>query len=40
MCTEKESSKWDPDLDEQFEDSKGNVLTRRTFEDLRRQGLL
>jgi splicing factor 3A subunit 3 len=40
MCAEKESSKWDPDLDEQFEDSKGNVLTRRTFEDLKRQGLL
>jgi len=40
MCSEKESSKWVADLDEQFEDSKGNVLTRRTFEDLKRQGLL
>jgi splicing factor 3A subunit 3 len=40
MCTEKDSLKWDPDMDEQFEDSKGNVLTRRTFEDLQRQGLL
>ncbi|KAI6191199.1 Matrin-type domain-containing protein [Aphelenchoides bicaudatus] len=40
MCTEKESVKWDAELDEQFEDTKGNVLTRRTYDDLKRQGLL
>lgn len=28
------------DLEEEFEDSDGNVLNRRTYEDLARQGLL
>lgn len=28
------------ELEEEFEDSEGNVLNRRTFEDLARQGLL
>ena len=28
------------DLDEEFEDTEGNVLNRRTYEDLARQGLL
>jgi splicing factor 3A subunit 3 len=28
------------DIDEEFEDSEGNVLNRRTYEDLARQGLL
>lgn len=28
------------DLEEEFEDSQGNVLNRRTYEDLARQGLL
>lgn len=28
------------DLDEEFEDSEGNVLNKRTYEDLARQGLL
>lgn len=40
MRHEKEQTKWDPDVDEEYEDSKGNILTRRTFEDLKRQGLL
>jgi len=29
-----------PDYDEEFEDTQGNILNRRTFEDLARQGLL
>ncbi|KAJ3375134.1 Splicing factor 3A subunit 3 [Allomyces arbusculus] len=29
-----------PEADEEFEDSEGNVLTRKTYEDLMRQGLL
>jgi splicing factor 3A subunit 3 len=28
------------DIEEEFEDSEGNVLNRRTYEDLARQGLL
>jgi splicing factor 3A subunit 3 len=28
------------DIDEEFEDTEGNVLNRRTYEDLARQGLL
>ena len=28
------------DQDEEFEDSNGNVMSRKTYEDMRRQGLL
>ncbi|RYY70265.1 DUF3449 domain-containing protein [archaeon] len=28
------------ELEEEFEDSHGNVLTKKTYEDLARQGLL
>jgi splicing factor 3A subunit 3 len=31
---------WEAEVEEEFEDSEGNVLNRRTFEDLARQGLL
>ncbi|KAG5182382.1 hypothetical protein JKP88DRAFT_199316 [Tribonema minus] len=31
---------WTPDVGEEFEDSEGNVLNKRTYEDLARQGLL
>lgn len=31
---------WNPCVEEEFEDSEGNVLNRKTFEDLARQGLL
>ncbi|EJD73821.1 hypothetical protein LOAG_18785 [Loa loa] len=37
---QKESLKWNPEHDEEFEDSAGNVVNKRTFEDLKRQGLL
>jgi splicing factor 3A subunit 3 len=36
----KEFMRWRPEVDEEFEDSAGNVVNRRTFEDLKRQGLL
>ncbi|XP_064627346.1 splicing factor 3A subunit 3-like [Lineus longissimus] len=36
----KESERWRPDTEEEFEDSQGNVVNRKTFEDLKRQGLL
>ncbi|XP_055339644.1 splicing factor 3A subunit 3-like [Paramacrobiotus metropolitanus] len=36
----KNADKWKPDAEEEFEDSAGNVVNRKTYEDLRRQGLL
>ena len=32
--------RWQPDVEEEFEDSVGNVLNRQTFDDMRRQGIL
>jgi len=40
ICEEKNQTRWNPEVDEEYEDSMGNVVTRRTFEDLKRQGLL
>ncbi|CAP25395.1 Protein CBG04748 [Caenorhabditis briggsae] len=40
LKTEKEMAKWNPDIDEEYEDSSGNVVTRKMYEDLKRQGLL
>uniref|UniRef100_A0A0N5ABL2 Matrin-type domain-containing protein n=1 Tax=Syphacia muris TaxID=451379 RepID=A0A0N5ABL2_9BILA len=37
---QRESVKWNPEHDEEFEDSAGNVVNKRTYEDLKRQGLL
>jgi splicing factor 3A subunit 3 len=31
---------YDAEAEEEYEDSEGNVLNRRTYEDLARQGLL
>lgn len=35
-----DTENWNPENEEEFEDSEGNVLNRKTFEDLARQGLL
>lgn len=40
ICEDRNRTKWNPDMDEEYEDSLGNVVNRRTFEDLKRQGLL
>uniref|UniRef100_A0A8R1HZL2 Matrin-type domain-containing protein n=1 Tax=Caenorhabditis japonica TaxID=281687 RepID=A0A8R1HZL2_CAEJA len=40
LKAEKEMAKWNPDIDEEYEDSSGNVVTRKMYEDLKRQGLL
>ncbi|GMR36592.1 hypothetical protein PMAYCL1PPCAC_06787 [Pristionchus mayeri] len=40
MKSEKERHKWDADVHEEYEDSAGNVVNKRTYEDLKRQGLL
>jgi len=34
------SEQFTTDADEEFEDTEGNILNRRTYEDLARQGLL
>jgi len=31
---------WRPELDEEFEDADGNVYSRKTYDDLKRQGLI
>ena len=36
----KEKQRWQADADEEFEDSIGNVVNKKTYEDLQRQGLL
>lgn len=36
----KKSERWQPDTEEEFEDSTGNVVNKKTYEDLKRQGLL
>ncbi|TKR78349.1 hypothetical protein L596_019164 [Steinernema carpocapsae] len=40
MQGQKEVSKWNPEADEEFEDSLGNVVNRRAYEDPKRHGLL
>ena len=37
---EKQQVDFKMDQEEEFEDSQGNVMSRKTYEDLRRQGLL
>jgi len=32
--------KWDPELDEEFEDDEGNVYDKRTYALLKTQGLI
>lgn len=40
LLMESELSQFKPDLEEEFEDSEGNLLNRKTYYDLKRQGLL
>lgn len=40
LKVQKTANKWQAEAEEEFEDSKGNVVNRKTFEDLKRQGLL
>ncbi len=37
---EREKGGFKPEQDEEFEDAEGNVYNRKTYEDLRRQGLI
>lgn len=36
----KAKERWQPDNEEEFEDSTGNVVSKKVFDDLQRQGLL
>ncbi|XP_067947719.1 splicing factor 3A subunit 3-like [Watersipora subatra] len=36
----KESDRWKPDAEEEYEDSVGNVINKKVYEDLKRQDLL
>merc|ERR1712080_396357 len=36
----KSTQRWQPEQEEEFEDSQGNVVNKKTFDDLKRQGLL
>jgi len=38
--TDGQKGVWRPDAEEEFEDTEGHVMSRRTYEDLRRQGLV
>lgn len=40
LKVEKEKSKFQAPVEEEFEDSQGNVVNKKTYEDLKRQGLL
>lgn len=40
LKTQKQGERWIPEAEEEFEDSLGNVVNKKTFEDLKRQGLL
>lgn len=37
---EREAGGFKAEVDEEFEDADGNVYNKRTYEDLRRQGLI
>lgn len=40
LKNQKQGERWQPEQEEEYEDSLGNVVNRKTFEDLKRQGLL
>lgn len=40
LKSQKQSERWIADQEEEYEDSQGNVVNRKTYEDLKRQGLL
>jgi hypothetical protein len=33
-------NKWRPDLEEEYEDTDGNIYNKKTYTDLQRQGLI
>ena len=37
---ESQEAQFRPDLEEEFEDNEGNILNKRTFYDMKKQGLI
>ncbi|CAL4091072.1 unnamed protein product [Meganyctiphanes norvegica] len=40
LKVQKSNERWQSEQEEEYEDSQGNVVNRKTFDDLKRQGLL
>ena len=40
LLRESQESQFRPDIDEQFEDNEGNILNKKTYTDMRKQGLI
>ena len=40
LKVQKQDEAWQPEQEEEFEDSQGNVVNKKIYEDLKRQGLL
>jgi splicing factor 3A subunit 3 len=40
LMRESQESQFRPDLDEEFEDNEGNILNKRTYTDMKKQGLI
>jgi splicing factor 3A subunit 3 len=36
----KGTGSWDKEVDEEYEDADGNVYNKKTYDDLKRQGLI
>ncbi len=37
---ETEVSQFNPDIEEEYEDEEGNILKKKTYNDLKKQGLI
>jgi splicing factor 3A subunit 3 len=37
---ETEVSQFNPEIEEEYEDDEGNILKKKTYNDMRRQGLI
>lgn len=40
LMRESQESQFRPDMDEEFEDNEGNILNKRTYTDMKKQGLI
>lgn len=40
LVRESQESQFRPDMDEEFEDHEGNILNKKTYLDMKKQGLL
>lgn len=40
LLMETEVSQFNPEIEEEYEDDEGNILKKKTYNDMRRQGLI